>query len=124
VPADREPTVKVIEEEFTPALYNNPELATRLLPVWKQMFGEDKVVERDAEMGGEDFSRYGREEPRISIFMFRLGTIDAARMAAAAQGGAPLPSLHSALFWPVPDTTIETGVKAMTAAVLELMGKK
>lgn len=75
-------------------------------------------------MGGEDFSRYGREEPRIPIFMFRLGTIDAARMAAAAQGGAPLPSLHSALFWPVPDTTIETGVKAMTAAVLELMGKK
>jgi hippurate hydrolase len=124
VPADREPTVKVIEEEFTPALYNNPELGTRLLPVWRRMFGEDRVVERDAEMGGEDFSRYGREEPRISIFMFRLGTIDAARMAAADQGGAPLPSLHSALFWPVPDTTVETGVKAMTAAVLELMGKK
>jgi hippurate hydrolase len=124
VPADREPIVKVLEEEFTPALYNNPELGTRLLPVWKRMFGEDKVVERDAEMGGEDFSRYGREEPRISIFMFRLGTIDAARMAAADKGGAPLPSLHSALFWPVPDTTVETGVKAMTAAVLELMGKK
>jgi hippurate hydrolase len=124
VPADREPTVKVIEEEFTPALYNNPELATRLVPVWTQMFGKDKVVERDAEMGGEDFSRYGREEPRIPIFMFRLGTIDAARMAAAERGGVPLPSLHSALFWPVPDTTVETGVKAMTAAVLELMGEK
>jgi hippurate hydrolase len=99
-------------------------LVSRLLPVWKRVFGDDKVVERDAEMGGEDFSRYGREEPRIPIFMFRLGTIDAARMAAAAKSGTPLPSLHSALFWPVPDTTIGTGVKAMTAAVLELMGKK
>jgi hippurate hydrolase len=124
VPADREPTVKVLEEEFTPALYNNPELGARLLPVWKQMFGADKVVERDAEMGGEDFSRYGREEPRIPIFLFRTGTIDAARMNAAAKGSPPLPSLHSALFWPVPETTIETGVKAMTAAVLELMGRK
>jgi len=123
VPAGREPTVKVLEEEFTPATYNNPELVSRLLPVWQQMFGEDKVVERDAEMGGEDFSRYGREEPRIPIFMFRLGTIDAARLQAAQKGGAPLASLHSALYWPVPDTSIETGVKAMTAAVLELMGK-
>jgi hippurate hydrolase len=78
VPADREPSVKVLEEEYTPATYNNPELVSRLLPVWKRMFGEDKVVERDAEMGGEDFSRYGREEPRIPIFMFRVGTIDAA----------------------------------------------
>jgi hippurate hydrolase len=113
----------VLEAEYTPATFNNPELVARLLPVWKQMFGEEKVVERDAEMGGEDFSRYGREEPRIPIFMFRLGTVDAARMAAAAKGGPPLPSLHSARDWPVPDTTIETGVKAMTAAVLELMGK-
>ena len=30
---------------------------------------------------------------------------------------------HSALFWPVPRPTIETGVKATTAAVIELMGK-
>jgi amidohydrolase len=125
VPAGREPTVKVLEEEFTPATYNDPELVSRLLPVWKRAFGDDNVVERDAEMGGEDFSRYGREEPRIPIFIFRVGTIDAARMAAAAKpGGAPLPSLHSALYWPVPDTTIETGVEAMTGAVLELMGRK
>ena len=124
VPADREPTVTVIEDEYTPAMYNSPELVSRLLPGWREMFGEEKVVERDAEMGGEDFSRYGREEPRIPIFMFRVGTIDAARLAAAAQGGVPLPSLHSALYWPVPDTSIETGVKAMTAAVVELMKKQ
>jgi hippurate hydrolase len=124
VPADREPTVSVIEDEFTPATYNDPALASRLLPVWQSLLGEENVVERDAEMGGEDFSRYGREEPRIPIFMFRLGTISAERIAESKRpGGKPLPSLHSALFWPVPRSTIETGVKAMTAAALELLKK-
>jgi hippurate hydrolase len=124
VPADREPTVTVIEAEFTPATYNNPELVSRLLPVWKSLLGDENVVERDAEMGGEDFSRYGREDPRIPIFMFRLGTVSAERVAESKKpGGMPLPSLHSALFWPVPRTTIETGVEATTAAVLELLRK-
>ncbi len=122
VPADREPTVKIIEEEYTPSTYNDPALVERLVPVWKRIFGSDKVVELDPAMVGEDFSRYGREDPRVPIFMFRLGTIDPARMQESQRpGGKPLPSLHSASFWPVPRPTIETGVKGMTAAVLELM---
>jgi hippurate hydrolase len=55
--------------------------------------------------------------------MFMVGAIDTDRIAKSQQSGVPLPSLHSALFWPVPDTTIRTGVKAMTLAVLELMKK-
>ncbi len=125
VPPEREPIVALASgDEFTPALYNDPTLGERLVPVWKKLLGEANVVEVDPEMGGEDFSRYGREEPRIPIFMFRLGTIDAARMAESRRpGGTPLPSLHSALFWPDPRPTIETGVKATTAAVIELMSK-
>jgi len=34
-----------------------------------------------------------------------------------------LPTLHSALFAPLPEPTIRTGIKAMTSAVLELMKK-
>jgi len=125
VPADREPIVKLAKDEYTPATYNDPALVERLVPVWKKLLGEDKVVEREPEMGGEDFSRYGREEPRIPIFMFRLGTIDADRMAQAEQaGGTPLPSVHSARYWPVPQPTIETGMKATVAAVLELMPRQ
>ena len=37
--------------------------------------------------------------------------------------GVALPGLHSALFIPVPEPTLRTGVKAMTSAVLELMKK-
>ena len=124
VPSDREPSVRFVPLEHTPALYNDPELVGRILPAWKSLLGDENVVERDPEMGGEDFARYGREEPRIPIFLFRLGTIHTERMAKSRQpGGPPLPSLHSALFWPAPRPTIETGVKATTAAVIELMGK-
>jgi predicted dienelactone hydrolase len=72
-------------------------------------------------MGSEDFGQLGLEGHQIPTMMFRVGAIDAQRIAVSQQTGVPLPSLHSALFWPVPDTTIRTGVRAMTAAVLELM---
>jgi hippurate hydrolase len=55
--------------------------------------------------------------------MLRVGAIDADRIANSKKTGVPLPSLHSALFWPVPEPTIRTGVKAMTLAVMELMKK-
>lgn len=123
VPEDRMPTIKLASEDFTPAVYNDPQLVNRLIPVWKKVLGAENVVERDPEMGGEDFARYGRVDPKIPIFLFRLGVIDAERMAAAKASGAGLPSLHSPLFWPVPHPSIETGVKAMTAAVIDLLGK-
>ena len=69
-------------------------------------------------MGGEDFSEYGRTDEKIPITIFWLGTIDKERLAT----GAPL-SLHSALYWPAIHPTIETGVKATTTAVLQLMKK-
>lgn len=121
VPADREPIVKISRDENTPAVFNDPALGKRLAPVWKQVLGAANVVEMDPVMGGEDFSYYGRTEEKIPIFIFWLGAIDADRMAEAKRAGDGLPSLHSPLFWPAQHPTIETGVKAMTAAVLELL---
>ena len=123
VPPEREPTMTIAEDEFVPATYNDPALVERLLPVWKGLLGEENVVERDPEMGGEDFSRFGRETPRTPIFLFRVGTVGADRVEAARTGGPALPSLHSALYWPEPKPTIEAGTKAMTAAILELLSK-
>jgi hippurate hydrolase len=53
--------------------------------------------------------------------MFRVGAIDAERIAKSKETGVPLPSTHSSLFWPAPEPTIRGGVVAMTAAVLDLM---
>jgi hippurate hydrolase len=55
--------------------------------------------------------------------MFWLGTQPPAVIAEAKAKGTTLPSLHSPFFKPIPGPTIETGVKALTSAVIGLMKK-
>jgi hippurate hydrolase len=118
-----EPTVAVSPNEFTPALLNDPKLTRRIIGVFKEVLGSDRVHERPPMMGGEDFARYGREG--IPICLYFLGTVDPKRVAESRrEGGAPLPSLHSDHYYPVPRPSMETGVLTMSLAVLELMGNK
>lgn len=124
IPEDRLPTVTVDDREFTPSTYNHPELARRLGGVFKGVFGDNKVVTRKPVMGGEDFSEYGRTMDKIPICIFWLGSVEPERVAESERTGKPLPALHSNLYRPVPEPTLKTGVTAMTAAVLELVGKK
>jgi hippurate hydrolase len=123
MPEDRISTV-VVEEEFTPASYNNPELTQRLVGVFTSWFGDKNVVQTKPTMGGEDFAEYGRTEHKIPICWFKVGGVRPEAVKEAEQTGKPLPSLHSPLWAPLPEPTMKTGVTAMTAAVLELMGKK
>lgn len=121
VPDDRMPVV-THRDEYTPALYNSPELVSRVTDAFRAVIGDENVVRRNPEMGGEDFGRYGREEPKIPIFMFRLGSVQPERVAASKQkDGKPLPSLHSAVYLPDRVPTIKTGVIAMTGAALDLL---
>lgn len=121
VPPSAMPEVK-IGNEYTPALYNTPELVDRVTGVFRNLLGDANVEEGEAVMGGEDFARYGREDPRIPIFLYRLGTISSERMAESKdEGGTPLPSLHSSKFYPEPEPTIKTGAQTLAVAVLELM---
>ena len=119
VSEDRLPIV-TIKDEFTPSGYNDPELVDRTLDVFNAFIGEDNVVLGQPTMGGEDFARYGRQDPPTPIFMYGLGSISKARMAES-EAGKPLPSLHSSRYHPEMEPTIKTGVKTMTAAVLDLM---
>lgn len=114
--------IVTVKDEYTPATYNDPELVDRAVGAIARILGEEKVEEGKPTMGGEDFGRYGREEPRIPIFMMRLGTVSAARIAESqSEGGTPLPSLHSSRFMPEREAAIKTGVKAMSAVVLDLL---
>jgi hippurate hydrolase len=116
------PDVTIHPEEFTPALLNDAKLTRQTVAMLRQVLGEDKVQERPPVLGGEDFSRYGKEG--VPIFMFWLGTVAPDRVAASEkEGAAPLPSLHSDLYHPVPEPSIKTGVLAMSLAVLNLVGK-
>jgi len=53
--------------------------------------------------------------------MFRLGTVEAKRLERFKELGQDPPSLHSALFYPDAEPTLETGVVAMVSAALELL---
>lgn len=119
IPKEIEPTVTVTSEG-TPSVYNTPELVLRVADVCREIVGDDNVVERDPTMGGEDFGRYGRGEPKIPICMYRLGATNPKRVAAAKSGGAPLPSLHSSKYLPELDA-IRIGTATMTAAAIDLL---
>jgi hippurate hydrolase len=64
----------------------------------------------------EDFSEY--INAGVPSMFFQIGVYDPERVAAARNGGPPLPDNHSPMFAPVPKPTIQTGVTAMTLAVL------
>lgn len=120
MPADRLPEV-ILSDDSANALYNQPELCAEVRQLAGQAIGADNVLTREPVMGAEDFSEYGLTKEKVPLCMFWLGTQPPAVVAAAKAKGTALPSLHSPLFKPVPEPTIETGVKAMTAAVIGLM---
>jgi amidohydrolase len=111
------PTVEV--SDGTPATINAPALVAKVLPALAAALGESNLEEVEPTMGAEDFGLFG--QGGIPTFMFRLGTIPKAKVAASKSSGDPLPTLHSALYTPDPVPSIETGVKAMSAAVVGLL---
>jgi hippurate hydrolase len=120
IPDDRAPIVKVSETEITSATYNDPQLMERLAGVFKTALGPENVVKTSPVMGSEDFG-YLSLDQKIPSVIFWLGAVDPVKVKESRERGIPLPSLHSPLFAPVPEPTLRTGVKAMTAAVLDLM---
>lgn len=115
-----EPTVEVTEG--TPAMYNDPQLTAQVVETFRRVLGPENVQEAPAQMGGEDFSEYGRAG--VPIFMYRLGSIAPERLAESRRSGKALPSLHSALYYPDVEQALHTGVRTMSAAVLDLLAKE
>lgn len=124
LPDDLLPLITIKEDEFTPATYNDPALTRRVRGSLVHWLGADNVTAIDPEMGGEDFSQFGRTVEKVPICLFRVGAVDPALVAESKRTGMPLPSLHSSKFAPLPEPTIKTGVTALTAAALDLLAKK
>jgi len=122
VPDDRLPIVKIIENESGPSLYNDPQLTERVAVAIGRTIGADNVIKAPPLMASEDFGRLSLDH-QIPAMMFWLGAIDPVKVEASRKSGKPLPSLHSSLFEPQPEPTLRTGIRAMSAVVLELMKK-
>src|SRR6476620_6832165 len=119
IPEDRAPIVKVSDTEITSSTYNDPQLTERVASAFRRALGDDNVTQVAPIMASEDFG-YLSLDHKIPSVIFWLGAVDPATVQQSKETGIPLPSLHSSLFAPVPEPTLRTGVKAMTAAVLEL----
>ncbi len=117
------PEITHLIDEFTPKLENNVELTRKTVGLFKQILGDDKLHPRPTIMGGEDFSRFGLNG-EIPIFMYFLGSVDPSKVAASKKDGAkPLPGGHTDAYVPLPEPTMRTGVRTLSMAVLNLMGK-
>jgi amidohydrolase len=117
----KEPLIKV--SEGTPSLANDQDLVDRLNPVFKKAIGESNVLLADQVMGGEDFSQFGRQGG-MPTTLFWVGAVNQDRLNRYGEMGLPIPSLHSAEFYPDTEPVLKTGISAMTHAVLDLMPRK
>jgi hippurate hydrolase len=113
-----------MEPDYTPSIYNDPDLAAIADAAIRAEIGADNVGQVPPVMGGEDFSQYGRTDAKIPSLLFWVGAVAPDRWAAAQDSELALPSLHSPFFAPDYAPTIETGVTSMTAVALSLFNNQ
>lgn len=117
------PEVAVLDEATPPTL-NDPALTRRMKQAWNDRLGAgifDANYARSG-MGAEDFPFF-TTKPYIPSVYFTVGGTGKAVLDAAAAGGAPVPSHHSAIFKIEPEPAIRTGVEATVTALMALMKK-
>src|SRR5229473_4182915 len=107
--------------EGAKAVMNDPAVVATAEKVLKAAFGE-KFRTSPPNTASEDFSEF--VNAGVPSMFFNIGVYEPERVAAARKGGPPLPPNHSPLFAPVPKPTIETGVTAMTLAVLSAFDQR
>ena len=123
LPEELYPNV-VVEAEYTPSTFNDPDLTSRVMGAITKQIGEDRVYERPPSMGGEDFSFFHRHDEDIPTLIFWTGGVDPVAMDKAAAGDGPTPpGNHSPFFAPDPEAALKTGVEAMTIGAMELLQK-
>lgn len=110
-----------IGDQSTDAVVNDPDLTAITAEVFREAFGDKAILDRNPITASEDYSLFVNAGVPKSLF-FMIGVYDAAKVAAAENGGPPLAFNHSPYYAPVPEPTIRTGVEAMTLAVLRILG--
>lgn len=116
--APKEPLIALSEGQE--ACWNDPALTRRVAARLTRDLGAAQVSEGRPDMVAEDFGELGKALGVPSVLL-RTGTVSAAAFQAAQTAGTPLPSLHSSAFAPEREGGIQTAVKALVLATLEIM---
>jgi hippurate hydrolase len=121
LPDDLMPTVTV-EDPYTPSTFNDPDFSESIAAGFKQRFGESRVMEWPAVMGGEDFSQFRRAAPEdIKSMIFWISGTPQPMLDALKNDGTALPSLHSPFWAPDAEKVIATGAEALASSAIDLM---
>lgn len=120
VPEDLMPIID-FSEGGTPALFNTDKISRQMQDVFTARFGAQNVVHTKPVMGGEDFSEFYRANKKAESLFFWLGTSDPAFYASVNGDPNKIPGNHTSKNAPKADLTLQTGIEAMTTAVLTLM---
>ena len=124
MPEDRMPVV-TIQDQYTPATFNSEPLTSDIMATFRDRFGADRVRAVPPSMAGEDFSQYRLADPdHVQSLLFWVGAIPQNEWDAAKGDTSKLPGLHSPFWAPDAETTISTGIEAMTTAALHLLAKR
>lgn len=116
LPEDRAPVYEHLPAESVAATYNDPALTERLSKSIGVELGAANVVQVEQAMVSEDFGLFGVNR-KIPTVLLALGAADPTLLANNTQ-----PGLHSSKFAPhQPELVLTTGVRAATAAVLDLL---
>ncbi len=117
------PVVKVTES--TPVTRNDRALAQRINAAFVRDLGAKAVKPwEQVTMGAEDFAYYVAPEHGIPGFFWGVGGTPQADIDAEKAGGPRVAGHHSGLFKVDGRASVVTGATAMTAAALELLGKR
>jgi hippurate hydrolase len=100
-----------------PPTVNTPALVDRVVPALTRALGEANVVAVEPTMISEDFGLY--QQGGVPTFMIRLGTVGHERLAR--RDDDDLPALHSPEFAPEAAPALRTGIRALTAAIVQLL---
>jgi len=116
IPEDRMPVYEHLGAESVAATFNDPALTERLSKSIGSELGAANVVLIDPAMVSEDFGLFALNR-KIPAVLLALGAADPALLASNTQ-----PGLHSSRFAPYqPELVLTTGVRAATAAVMDLL---
>ena len=120
--APREPEFAVTERY--PVTVNDPDATERTNNAFRAAFGDDRVFDPGLIAGSEDVGNLATAAGVPLVYWF-LGGADPEAYAAAEAAGTldtDIPSNHSPFFAPLPQPTIDVGVRALVLAAREWLG--